>query len=206
MLSNLLAKQLSRPSEVLGQLLLAPLWNRRNRALNDITLQHLNLQSNDHVLEVGFGGGYLLGKMLPIVTQGSLAGVDISRAMVSFCEKRYRTLIQSKKLELRLAQAEQLPYAADCFTKVCSVNSIFYWSDARYAIGEVWRVLRTEGLLVLCFTSKESLASRSFAKHGLTLYEQNEVVEMMKSAGFRQINVQRARDRYRTFYCIAGTK
>ena len=63
-MSNLLTKQLGSPSEVLGQLVFAPLWNRRNVALNDVTLRHLNLQSSDHVLEVGFGRGYLLGKML----------------------------------------------------------------------------------------------------------------------------------------------
>jgi SAM-dependent methyltransferase len=206
MFSNLLAKQLSKPSEVVGLLVLAPLWNRRNVALNELTLQHLNLQSNDCVLEVGFGGGYLLGRMMSIVTQGSLAGVDNSRAMVNFCEKRFRDSVRSKKLELKLASAEQLPYTDCCFTKVCSVNSVFYWSDALRAISEFWRVLREEGLLVLCFTSKESIATRSFAKHGLKLYEQNEVAEMMISARFSHINIHQARDRYRTFWCIAGYK
>lgn len=206
MFSKLFAKQLSRPSAVLGQLVFAHLWNQHNVALNNLTLQHLNLQSNDHVLEVGFGGGYLLGKMLPILTYGSLAGVDHSKAMVKFCEKRYRPFIQSGKLELQLASAEQLPYADNCFTKVCSVNSIFYWPDAQCAIGEFWRVLREAGLLILCFTSKESLATRNFSTHGLKLYEQNEVVEMMKTVGFRQVKVQPAQDRHRTFWCITGDK
>lgn len=206
MFSKLLAKQLSRPSIVLGQLIFAPLWNQHNGALNDLTLQHLNLQSNDHVLEVGFGGGYLLGKMLPTLTSGSLAGVDNSKAMVKFCEKRYRPFTQSGKLALQLASAEQLPYANNRFTKVCSVNSIFYWSDARRAIGEFWRVMRETGLLILCFTSKESLATRNFSKQGLKLYEQNEVVEMMKTVGFRQVKALPARDRQRTFWCITGVK
>ena len=206
MFSNLLAKQLSKPAEVLGQLVFAPLWNRRNIVLNEVTLQRLKLQPDDRVLDVGFGGGFLLGKILPWVPQGFLAGVDISPAMVNFCEKRYRTHIQSKKLELHLGSAEYLPFPADRFTKVCSVNSIFYWPDAPRAIAEFFRVLQTEGLLVLCFTSKESLASRSFAKKDLMLFEQDEVAEMMKSAGFSTITRQQARDRYRTFYCIAGCK
>ena len=206
MFSKLLAKQLSRPSMVLGQLIFAPLWNRHNLALNDLTLQKLNLQSNDHVLEVGFGGGYLLGKMMSTLTFGSLAGVDNSKAMVRFCEKRYRSFIRSGKLALQHASAEQLPYADNRFTKVCSVNSIFYWPDARCAIGEFWRVLCEAGLLILCFTSKESLARRNFSKQGLKLYEQNEVVEMMERVGFRQVKAQRAQDRQRTFWCISGVK
>ena len=204
MFSKLLAKQLSGPSQVWGQLIFAPMWNRRNAALNYLTLMKLDLQADDRVLEIGFGGGYLLGQMLP--SAGSVAGVDVSDAMVDFCGKRYRKFIQSGKLELKKGVAENLPYASGQFTKVCSVNSIFYWQDAKQALQECWRVLRESGQCFLCFTSRESLLTRSFSQHGLTLYEGDDIVRILREVGFDEISIEQAQDQHRVFWCIKGRK
>ena len=82
MFAKFLAGQLGRPSGVWG-LVLAPIWNKRNAALNDVAFQALALSPQDRVLEVGFGGGYLLGRMAQVVTAGFLAGVDVSPSMVA---------------------------------------------------------------------------------------------------------------------------
>jgi len=206
MFSKSLARQLRGPSAIMGQLIFAPLWNRRNVALNDETLDRLALQAGDDVLEVGFGGGYLLGQMLSIVTAGSAAGIDISPAMVNFCANRYRTFIRRGQLDLQCATAEAIPYPANRFSKVCSVNSIFYWSDAARAIGECWRVLCEGGICVLCFTDRASLSGRSFVRHGLKLFESDEVIQMMNSAGFGEIEASQGRDRHRVFWCVVGKK
>jgi arsenite methyltransferase len=174
-LPRLIAGQLRQPSGIVGHLFMGPLWNRRNSALNDAAFDTLALSAQDRVLEVGFGGGYLLGRISNVVTDGLLAGVDASTAMVSSCQRRYRSLIQKGAIEVSCARAESLPYPAGHFTRVCSVNSIFYWQNAAQAIAEFSRVLASGGLLVLCFTCKESLATRGFARHGLILYDGEEV-------------------------------
>ncbi len=92
MLAKLLAQQLGHPSNIAGKWVLAPLWNRRNMALNDVALAKLDLQPDDRVLEVGFGGGYLLGRIAAVVTEGSIAGVDVSEAMVAYCRQQYGRL------------------------------------------------------------------------------------------------------------------
>ncbi len=160
MFSGLITRQLSQPSGLIGSLILAPLWNRRNAALNDLAFEQLQLLEDDRVLEVGFGGGYLLRRLGGVLKSGSLAGVDASPTMVKAGEKRFSSLIRTRKLELHCARAEAMPFAEGYFTKACSVNSIFYWQDARLALEELSRVLAGGGLLVLCFTSKESLSER----------------------------------------------
>jgi len=206
MLARLLAKQLGNPSGILGQWVLAPLWNKRNSVLNDVALNSLALRPDDRVLEVGFGGGYLIGRMVTAVTDGCLAGVDVSPAMVAFCEKRYQSLVRAGKLELKCAKAETLPYPSAYFTKVCTVNSIFYWENAPQAILELWRVLGEGGKLVMCLTCKECIEDREFTRHGVALYEAGEVYRMMEAAGFCAINITRASDRHREFWCVKGDK
>lgn len=204
MIAKFLARQLSHPGALWGSLVLGPLWNRRNAPLNNFTLANLSLTPQDHILEIGFGGGYLLGKMLPALTEGQVSGIDVSQAMVDFCRQKYQHWIQSGRLDVQTGTAEHLPFAAQCFTKICSVNSIFYWTDARQALAECRRVLVEGGRLVLCFTSKQSLAGRSFSQHGLTLYDAPEVVALLEAAGFRQNEIQKAQDAHRTFWCITA--
>jgi len=182
------------------------LWNQRNVALNDAAFECLALKPNDRVLEVGFGGGYLLGRMAAVVSAGFLAGVDASPAMVALCEKRHRRLVREGKLELRCAGAEALPYPSGYFTKACSVNSIFYWQNAAQAIAELWRVVADGGMLVLCFTCKHSLEDKAFTKYGMTLYKVDAVQQMMKAAGFQQVRMINARDKHREFVCAVGGK
>lgn len=201
--ARLLAQQLANPSRITGNLA-ARVWNRRNAALNDAAFDSLALTANSRLLEVGFGGGYLLGRMAGVVTAGLLAGVDISPAMVGRCERRYRSLVQSGRLELSCAPAESLPYPAEHFTRACSVNSIFYWQDVRRGLSELHRVLTRDGLAVLCFTCKESLETRGFAEH-IALYEDGEIERMALACGF-QVDVERLADRHRDFLRLVARK
>jgi SAM-dependent methyltransferase len=205
-LAKFVARQLGAPSGVIGRWVLAPLWNRRNAALNDVVFDRLALHSDDRVLEIGFGGGYLLRRMTGVVTQGFVAGVDVSEAMVAVCERRYRTLVRAGGLELRSAPAESLPYRSGCFSKACTVNSLFYWSDALQALREMHRVLEESGRLVVCATRKRSIENKRFAAHGIGLYEDEEVREMMERVGFEKVEMGQASDRHREFVCLVGEK
>jgi len=206
MLAKFQAQQLGHPSGLIGKLILAPMWNRRNSALNDVAFERLALRPDDRVLEVGFGGGYLMGRMAAVVTEGRLAGVDVSPAMVDVCSIRFRALIQASRLDLQCASAESLPYPDGHFTKACTVNSIFYWPDAQQAIRELSRVLEPGGRLVTCFTSQESLQGKSFSQHGLRLYQVEQVEQMMRTAGLAQVSVTRHADRHRQFWSMVGQR
>jgi len=205
-LGKFLANQLREPSGIIGGLILPRLFNSRNAALNDLTLECLGLEPRDRVLDVGCGGGYLLRRMADVVTDGLVAGVDLSPRMVSFCDRRYRPLIQAGTLEVRHASAQDLPYPSAFFTRACSVNTIFYLSEPGLAISELWRVLAAGGMLVICFTSKKSLQKRRFAKHGLSLFEDDEVRGLMQSSGFREVCLVPGTDKHRQFTCAVGRK
>jgi ubiquinone/menaquinone biosynthesis C-methylase UbiE len=203
--ANFIAQQLGNPSGIVGRLILPFVWNRRNSALNDVALKNLALTSRDRVLEVGFGGGYLLGQMSQVVSDGFIAGIDISPAMVSFCTRRYRRSIQDGKLELKCARAESLPFASAQFDKICTVNSIFYWQDAPQAFSEFARVMVAGGRFVTCFTCRRSIESKNFANH-ITLYSTSDVQQMMDSAGFHHLEMVHASDQHREFVCMIGFK
>lgn len=206
MFGRFFARQFSKPSRLIGPLVLAPLWNRRNRALNDSALDLLALEPNHNILEIGFGGGYLIGEALARVPCGSVAGIDASAAMTDSCRRAYRSDLLSGRLELKTGSAGAIPFADGRFDRVCSVNSLFYWTDVTQGLWEGRRVLRDGGVLVLVFTGSRSLRDRSFAQHGLTLLDGPEVGHLMTDVGFDVSRIEETSDRHRSYWCVVGTR
>jgi arsenite methyltransferase len=204
MLGRLIARELRSPTSVMGCLFLAPLWNRRNAALNDATLDALSLAPGDRVLEIGFGGGYLLGRILGRLAGGLAAGIDHSPAMVRYVRRRYRTHIRAGALRLHRGAADYLPFEDRSFTKVCSVNSIFYWDDAPRVLSEVWRVLQPGAAFILCFTDHKALENKSFSGE-ITRYDVDQVQRMLEHPGFHVRDRVRGADTHRAFWCVTAT-
>jgi ubiquinone/menaquinone biosynthesis C-methylase UbiE len=203
-ISKLVANQLGNPTGVFGKLA-ATIWNRRNAALNDTAFELLALQPSDRVLEIGFGGGYLLTRMAMRVTDGWLAGVDSSAAMVAHAEKHFQATIRSGRLELKCAAAESLPYPDQYFTKAGSVNSIFYWQDIKQGLREIFRVLEHDGKVVVCFTDKGSLEKKGFAKE-IKLFDGNDIELLLIEIGFQDTEVLFFADRYRQYTGVTAKK
>jgi ubiquinone/menaquinone biosynthesis C-methylase UbiE len=186
--------------------ILGPLWNRRNRALNDAAFGALHLQADDRVLEVGFGGGYLLARMACVVTAGLVAGIDVSPSLAAACRDRLREVGSSSRLDLRAAPAESLAFPDAHFNKAVSVNSVFYWQDAPKAMLEIARVLQAGGHLVLVFTDQHSMEDRPVGKVGLTLYDEGRMRSLLAAAGFQHICFTRGADRHRQFWCAEAAR
>jgi ubiquinone/menaquinone biosynthesis C-methylase UbiE len=201
-ISRFIAAQLGKPSGIFAKFT-GFIWNRRNAALNDTVFDLLALRPTDRVLDIGFGGGYLFNRMMTVVTDGLIAGVDVSSAMVVYTEKRYQKAIDAGKLEFKCAAVELLPYPAKYFTKVCSVNSIFYWQNTEQGIREIKRVLEPGGKIVLCFTGKASIETKAFAKY-IQLFKADEVEQILDKSGFQDIKPMHFSDHYRQYICITA--
>lgn len=206
MINRFLARQFANPSRVIGPLVLAPIWNRRNRALNDSALDLLALEPADDVLEVGFGGGYLLSQALARVTRGRVAGIDVSEAMTAHCRRRFRHELLAGRLQLESASVSQIPFSDCQFDRVFSVNSLFYWPDVPSGLRECWRVMRAGGTLVLVFTSSASLQGRSFARQGPELHDGPDVSRLLQDVGIRVTRVEEAADRHRSYWRVVGIR
>jgi ubiquinone/menaquinone biosynthesis C-methylase UbiE len=123
--------------------------------------------------------------------------------MVENCQKRFKDL---SYLYLRCARAEMLPYPNEHFTKVCSVNSIFYWEDFERGVAEIYRVLREMGRVVLTYTRKKDLDKKWFAQYGIKPFDDEEVQRALSKAGFHDVTPSQMADRHREFVCMVGLK
>lgn len=205
-LSKFLASQLRNPSGFFGKFVMSRFFNRSSVAINQLTLASLVLEPGDRVIEVGFGAGDLLNRMAPVVSKGSIVGVDFSADMVAVCAKRFASLVQAGCVELRCASADDLPYAADHFTKACTVNTIYFWPDPAVPLKELWRVLSVGGRLVVGFSPPAALQRLPVTKHGFTLYEPDHIRCLLEDAGFASIEMIPGSGPRGEFVCAVGTK
>ena len=205
-LLEFVAKQLRRPSGLVGRVIVSRFLNRGNLPMNQLTLQLLAIQPHDRVLEVGFGGGDLINRMAPMLDGGCIAGVDFSPDMVEVSKKRLATLIQTGKVELRCASAESLPYEGEHFTKACTVNTIYFWPDPLVVLRELWRVLGSRARLVVCFNPRATLQKVPFTKYGFAFFEPDEVARLLESVGFVDVEMVPGSTGLGEFLCAVATK
>jgi ubiquinone/menaquinone biosynthesis C-methylase UbiE len=201
-----LATQLGRPSGRFGKLVTSRFMNRTSGAINKLTVKSLRLEPDDRVLEVGFGGGGLIARLLPAPIGGHVSGADLSEDMVTLCSERFAEAIRDEQVDLACAGVEKLPYADGSFTKACAVNNIYFWQEPALALTELRRVLVGGGRLVVSFSPGEELQKFPFARHGFTYYEPEDVRALLGEAGFEGVELTPGRDVRGRFYCAGGVK
>ena len=197
------AGQFACPRGWAGRLFIGPWLDRIGAGMNRLTFAQLEVQPGDTVLEVGFGGGGLLAMILD-ATQGEVAGVDLSEAMVARARRRFAKV---PRLRLLPGSVDALPLADASVDKACSVNNIYFWPDPEAAMAELARVIRPGGRLAIAFEPPAELRKWPGHRFGFRLFEEAEVRSLMIGAGFA--NVARAEGRGRMpdhFLCLTGER
>ena len=199
------SRQLAKPTGLFGRLFTAHWLEKANAGMNALTLDSLALVPGDRLLELGFGSGYLLEKVLSHRRCDFAAGVDLSPEMVDRVGARLRAYVDAGKAQIRHGNIEAIPFADGKFSKLCSVNTLYFWRDPQRALAECRRVLAPGGRLALCFNAKSEMLKWPGHVHGFTLYELADVETMLAAAGFSEINTANGDDPEQgLFHCVCA--
>jgi SAM-dependent methyltransferase len=188
MTPRFIAAQLSRPSGFLGRIIMR-LMNWHNAGLNAYTLQQLAVGSQDRVLEIGFGGGLTLAQL--IESGGFVAGVDRSPDVVQRAMKKHAKHVRSGRADFREGNVEALPFEAASFSRVCTVNTVYFWKSLETGFAEIRRVLAPGGRVAVGFLPKESMDRMGLPADIFTMRTPDHVVAAISNAGFRDVRVTR---------------
>jgi ubiquinone/menaquinone biosynthesis C-methylase UbiE len=183
------SRQFHRPTGIVGWLV-GQLMARNNAPMNRLAVELLDAQPGDCILEIGFGPGTAIQMFASVAGIGRIAGVDHSSAMLRQASRRNRQTIRAGRVELHAGTASRLPFPDAHFTKAFAVNSFHHWSSQQDDLLEVRRVLRDNGLLLLCL--RMALPKKSlFAPPGMTDEEVRSAEQLVERAGFRDLRTVR---------------
>ncbi len=195
MLNNILAKQFQKPSGILGKYISKKLL-KMNAATNDWVIENCRIKPSDRILELGYGPGYAVEKIAPVLDTGKIYGIDFSKLMYKHASRRNREEIRAGKAELFTGSVDTLPFENDQFDLVFGVNIVYFWSDPAKEIREVLRVLKPGGRLLLYHTDRESLRKIPVATEKVfTAYTAIELEALLSAHGFNKVRTESRREK-----------
>lgn len=154
-------------------------------------LEVLSLGPDDYLLEVGCGGGAFLHEALK--SECRAAAIDHSADMIRVATELNEDAISQKRLSVTKSEADSLPYPDDLFTCAVMTGVLNFLPDPIATFKEVFRVLKPDGRFVVFAGTKRlkgTPAAPEPAASRLHFYEDDELKEIAKSAGFSAIRIE----------------
>lgn len=165
-------------------------------------IESANVKPGEHILDVACGTGVVARQVAARVgLQGRVIGLDRSPNMLRVAH----ALAEQDRLaiEWRMSPAEQLPFPDDSFDLILCQFGLMFFSDQHQALTEMYRVLKTEGRVVISVWQGmnrhpfyQILHEVSLQHLGISgveavfsLGDSNELRGLLADAGFEQIQI-----------------
>jgi ubiquinone/menaquinone biosynthesis C-methylase UbiE len=133
-----------------------------------------------HILDVGCGTGYLLGRLAAGAPEATaLVGVDAAPAMIEVA----RNAATDDRLRFVVGTAERLPWPAGTFDLVVSTTSFDHWAEQRAGLAQCARVLAPGGCLVLADLFSALLLPTLLAGHRDKARTKRRATHLLAAAG-----------------------
>ena len=178
-------EQFGNPNGALGSLVghvMAAKGDNRKRGRWTVDL--LELDPTDRVLELGYGPGVVTGWLCDEVPEGQVVGVDRSATMRDQAVRRNRSHVASGRLDLRVGDAEQLPADLGPFDAACGMNVWQFWQDPEATLAGIGATLRPGGRIAITYLQPTSGA---VAGDGA----EQQITEQLSRAGFVDVHSER---------------
>lgn len=173
------------------------LWQHYINATLDHVTDTLQLEGNEHVLDVSCGTGALIHRLRAHYSDLKITGLDLSEEMIA---QARRKVGDHPGVTLQQGSAEDLPFDSETFNVVVSTSAFHYYGHPEQALAEFRRVLRPGGRLALLDWNADYwlwwlldplLRRLDAGYHGC--YGPEGVNALLDEAGFQEIGVHTAR-------------
>jgi SAM-dependent methyltransferase len=205
--STFFSNQARKPEGLFGRIVMRLIFDQGNAFLNDFVNELMSVRTDDRIIEIGSGTGKLIHSMAQKMDRGLIEGVDFSEAMVSIARKRNKESIAKGKVKIVEGNFDEIEYEKDCFTKACSVNTIYFWPSPANTAKRIAEILKPDGNLIIAFEDIEQLKQRKLNRDVFNLYSKEEVQDLLINSGFSQnVDIVSRKRGNLFFHCVVAKK
>ncbi|EEN02074.1 hypothetical protein bthur0014_33310 [Bacillus thuringiensis IBL 4222] len=119
--------------------------------LDEIVIEHLQLQGEESILEVGCASGKFLSLLQTNGHKGPLTGLDQSEAMLAQAAKT------NNLIEWKRGDANKLPFETNCYDLIIARHMLYHVKDVETTIQGLHKVIRPGGSLLATTNSNDTL-------------------------------------------------
>lgn len=176
---------------------------RQHKPETEWTIGLLELQDQDHVLELGCGAGYAIQMITDRYLVKEIVGIDLSATAIRSATTRNKKTMNNERTKLIQANFNDLPFPDKMFNKVFSIQTIYFWDDINTIVSEIYRVLMPGGMVVITFSN----GKENETWQGVKNLSENQVMPFMMETGFKDVSLVRGPDS-RGFHTVSikGTR
>ena len=178
-----IARQFGNPTGFGGKISTL-IMNCLNQKLYKTVAENIDIQETDTVLDIGFGNGYLL-KKLSNKNPEKICGIEISADMLNTATGKNRKKVEQGKIQLLLADVQNLPFEDVSIDKAYTVNTIYFWQDIDKGFSEIKRVLKPDGVFLNVLYLKKWLDKLPVTQYGFSKYTIEQIEKATEKNGFK---------------------
>jgi ubiquinone/menaquinone biosynthesis C-methylase UbiE len=170
------------------------IMNIINQKQYNAVLKNIKLEPNNNVLDIGFGNGYLINKILKQNVSVNIYGIEISEDMVNKVKSKYNNV------KLFLENINKTSFGENTFDKIYTINTIYFWNELDNCFSEIKRILKPNGIFMNVIYTKEYLNKLIFTKYGFIKYSVEDIKNITENNGMKiieTIEIQKNKS-----YCI----
>jgi SAM-dependent methyltransferase len=201
-----IGKQMQYPSGVFGKILFT--WMTRSTIGHARwTVDLMEIQLDDAIIEIGFGNGANIKLLLQKADKGSITGIEISDTAIQMASKKNAKAISEGKVKLHKAAGNALPFEAGVFDKACTVATAYVIEDPGAVFKEMFRVLKPNGRAAVTFPVRENFMKfKPVGAAGFHLHELADLEAAFRNAGFVNCRTENNDQVKFGAHCMLGEK
>ena len=168
-------------------------WSFYVNATIGETLNRLEINQGERILDLGCGTGVLIQRLLQVSPEIEVFGIDSCAEMLEIAKQKL-----PESVDLKVGIADNLPFPSNSFDVVVSTSAFHYFRDPSQALQEAKRVLKPTGRLVITDWCYDYLTCKVcdfflgfFNPAHFRTYGVAEFQEMMRSEGLQGIAIER---------------
>ena len=173
--------------------------NQGHEDISNFAMECIDTSVDDDVLDIGCGGGVNIEKFLRRCPDGNVWGLDYSVVSVSESIKRNQEAVDMGRCQVIEANVCNMPIDDDTFDIVSAFSSIYFWPDFKNTLKKVFKIIKTNGqFMIACGSDGNDPNDEDWvdADAGMTVYTEEQLIEYLKKAGFKEIKTYRKENTY----------